>query len=812
MHALLEDLRYGVRSLLKRPGVTLMAIASLGIGIGVTTTAFSLLNAMALRDFPGIRGQDRLVTLGLGVEDDARRVPSILLSWADVEILRNRTELFEGVAGSGFVEVALSTGGEPVMAMAEVVSGNYFSVLGTRPFRGRLLNEGDEAEGEASVVLAHRVYERLGAPSDIVGRRVELNGQPFTVVGVAPPNYTGMVPGDVVDREASGPAVWVPLSRASSIRPSWLEGDVFTADARWLRVVARRADGVGMDRLETGLPLAARALEAGLPGERQGATLVAGDLRFGPGAGPWRLVLTISAFMVVPLLVLLIACANAANLLLARTTERRRELAVRSALGAGRGALVRQVLAESVVLAVAAGVLGLMVAYWSRSIAELYAVRLSMEAPVDLRVFLFAFAAAIGAGILLGLAPALGAARTEPARALAGSSRSSDTRGAARLRRLLVVGQVALSVILLVAAGLFVRSAQHGLSISTGIEEEGLILATLDLGVLQYEESEGRAFYQALVEGARGLPSVEAAGLADLPPLDGLPAGRVARPDQEAAYGVRAGFSYVGEGWFEAAGVPVLSGRPPRRVEAAGSEVVISRALAKELWPGASPLGEPLQVGTGEDVRTLTVVGVAGDARTRLHEAPAPVVYRPREGSYLSTATVYIRSDRTEAATRGVRELVRRLDPRLPIRSVETAAELRERELLPWRLMAMALGSLGGIGLLLAVAGLYGVVAFSVARRTREIGIRIAMGSDRQGVVRLVVREAVALVGTGLLVGALVAALIATLLESMLFGVSPVDPWTYGTLAVLLLAVGVLAALVPGRRAAAVEPMRALAD
>ncbi len=816
-----RDIRYAFRSLTRQPATSAVAVLSLGLGVGVATTAFTLLNAMALRSLPGIRSQDRVVMLGVSQEDASGRRLRTLLSVPDVETLASHDELFSGVTAAGPTEVAVAVDGEPAAMPAEITLANHFRVLGTRPALGRFFTEEEDRPGAVSVVVSHGFWQRsLGGRADVVGRSLRVNGRAFTVVGVAPEGFTGMTPGDVVSGPTGSPALWLPMGAADVALPPWAKAGARARASEWVRVAARLQDGVTPARLAAALPRVSAELERTSPDARKGARLVSGDLIFGPGAGRWRGTLTVLAFMVVPLLVLLIAAANAANLLLARTLARRRELAVRSALGASRGVVLRSVVAESVLLAAGGGILGLAVAIWSRQLAALFAVHLVAAAPLDLRVFGFVLAASASVGLLFGLVPALGAGQPAAGSMLSGASRSGETRGAARIRRGLVVAQVAISVILLVAAGLFVRSVGRGMAVDTGLAEDGLTLFTLDLDVLGYDAVRGRAFFRDLVDGVRSLPDVESAALADLPPLRGLPRTNVSDAGRGEMAGAPAvGVARVGEGWFEAAGLKVLSGDPAGAGHRWHEGVVaVNRTLAGRLWPDGPARGRMLRIGGGShaaggQARAVEVVAVTADARTRLHEPATPVLYLPMDSAYSPRATLYVRAaGHPGRVVPAVRDVVRRLDPALPLGTVETAAQLRRAELLPWRLLARAMAVLGAIALVLAAVGLYGVVSHAVARRTREIGVRMAVGATRFAVVGMVLRQGLGTVTLGLAIGGLAAAGVAELLGWMLFGVSPLDPVTYASIAGVLLAVSVVAVLGPARRAASVEPARTLKE
>ncbi len=806
-----RELGQAARSLRKTPGLTATAVLSLAVASGVVTTVFSVLNAMALRDLVGVVEQDRVVSLGMALEGGS--FPG-LFGLSDVAVVGDRGDLFASVTAAGPTEVSVETSGDPFVATAEVVVPNYFETLGTRPAAGRFFVSEEGEPGAATAVVSWRFWqEQLGGEA-AVGRLIRVNGRAVSVVGVAPEAFTGMTPGDVLEGERGSPSVWLPMGTAAWARPSWARGGEAVGEARWLRVAARLAPGVTRERLGAALPVLAAALERGSPEARRGARLFRGDLVFGPGAGDWRPAVTIAAFLIVPLLVLIMAAANAASAMLARTADRTREMAVRAALGARASMLRRRVLLESVLMALAAGALGLIMAFWSRQLAAAFSIRLVSDVPLDYRVFGFALAAAVGVGLLAGAVPALRAARAGAAGALAAAGRSTDGVDAVRLRNGLVAVQVAVSVLLLVGSGLFVRSVGRGMSLASGVDEDGLVLFTLDPSVLGYDAGRSRALLTDLLAATRSLPDVREAGFSELPLLEGFPSARASAGGGEMERAAPVSVAHVGARWFGAAGVPVLSGSVGAQPGAwRGDAVALSRTAADRYFPGGAPLGQTLRVREGAVERTIRVTAVVEDVRPRLQDAPAPVLYLPFDGRTSSAATLYVRAGGSpESAVRAVRDVVRQLDPALPLQRVETASQVRRRQLLNWSLLARAMAGLGGIALVLALTGLYGVVSYSVARRTREIGVRVALGADRAAVLRMVARQALGPVVVGLCVGGAAAAAGAVVVRSLFFGLSPVDPLTYGATAVLLLLVSLAAVAPPAHRAASVDPARALVD
>ena len=821
LQSLPADLRYGLRSVLKSPLSSLTIVLSLAVGMGITTTAFSILNAMALADLPGIREQNRLVTLALSFQGPEGPIQRSRLAVPDLKILQEPSAVFSDIAASGPMQMALDAGGGPELVNGEVVTASYFRTLGATPLLGRFFTSQEPHHSHGSVseatvaVLSFRYWRaRLGEDPDVVGRTIRVNGHPLEVIGVAQEGFTGMSPEDVVDGSRVPLALWVPLASARIIHPSWAGQDPTGIQARWFRPVARLADGATLDGVATALPAVARKLESAFPGERDGAELVQGDLIFGPGAGRWRPTLTVLGFMVVPIIVLLVACANAANLLLARNASHRRELAIRRALGAGRWFLLRQLLAESAVMAVAAGGIGLLVALGARRMAGLFSLHLSMDIPLDWRVFTFSLGTALAIGVLFGLAPALRATMADaPTDLSAGSRGSSGNPGDARLRDGLVVAQVALGLLLLISSGLFVRSVQHGLTMDTGLGEDHLLLLNLDLDLLGYPAPEGGAFYHQLLSNLRQIPSVGAAALAQEEFLHGYPSKRVAAAPGEAEFGEFMAVARVGDGFLEAAGIPLQTGRTlgPADLEGKPEVAVLNEAAALRLFSSETPVGQEVSM---EGVRgPLQVVGVVANTRTSLQRDAEPVIYLPPSDSYSPRATLFIRTEGSpEATAPAVRGAVLALDPRLPVRSLEPASEVRRRLMAPWRLSYLAMGFLGSVAVVLAGAGLYGVLAYGVTRRTREIGVRMALGAGSGRVVGMVILGSLRLLAAGLGLGFLLSGVVATLLRSALFGVSPLDPWVYGQVGALLLAVTLVAAFLPAMRAASVEPVRAMAE
>ncbi|HEV3469188.1 MAG TPA: ABC transporter permease [Pyrinomonadaceae bacterium] len=814
MRTLLQDLRYGLRMLRKTPGFTLVALVSLALGIGVNTAIFSLVNAVLLRPVPVVRGQGRIVWL---------RAPS---SYPDFLDYRERARSLEGMtAVTGTSEFSLNSGGESELVTGEFVSANYFDVLGVAAARGRTFAPEEDRTPAPVVVLAHQLWRtRFGSDPSVVGRQINLNGLGFTVVGVAPEKFIGTEVG--LDRE-----LWVPLSMHPVLYPPAAKASAGREDlfgernSHWLRVFARLREGVSREQAGAELTNIARAVAEAHYGRADAEALRRVELlRMSGGMDPGdrEQALPVAGMMMAVVgLVLLIACANLGGLLVARAAVRRRETAIRQALGAGRLRLVRQWLTESVLLGVLGGALGLLLALWGNDLMVAYAQGTPLAAldlGIDYRVLAFTSAASVATGVVFGLAPALQASRLDIVTAL----KSEDALGHAgarrsRLRAAFVAAQVALSAVLLVGAGLFIRSLQSAHSIDPGFRVERALTVPVNLGLLRYEEGEGRGFYRELLARVGALAGVESASLVRFPPLGFSYAqgqvfaeGRELRPGEE---GTTVGFNVVGPGYLRTMGTPLLRGREFAEADRAGAPgvAVVSEALADALWPGQDALGKRLSF-EGTRGPFLEVVGVARDVKYRsLGDAARPYLYLPVLQSYEPRMTLVVRTEGEPQALAGaVREQVRALDANLPVADVRTLGEQLALSLLPSRAAAWTLGGFGLLALALAAIGIYGVVSYAVAQRTREIGVRVALGAQRRDVLRLVMGEGMLVVGLGVAAGLLLSLAATRVVAGFLYGVGATDPLTFAGVPLLLGAIALAAGYLPARRAAKVDPAVAL--
>ena len=809
----MNDLRYALRQLLRSPGFTTVAVLSLALGLGINTTIFSVVSGLLLRPLP-VADPERLAAV---FTSDFSGPAFGGSSYVDYTDLRDRARSFEALAAVLMEPMNVASTGSAEVVAGQFVSGNFFQVIGRPAAHGRLLQPSDDRAGAPpAVVISHAFWRRrFGSDPAVIGQVVGIGGQQATIAGVAPEEFTGIVRGLRVD-------IWVPFAFHPIIHPG--SDELTSRGARGLSIVGLlrpelppRAAEAELRTLAAQFQAAYREAWTDVRGAGRRLTLVPeSELRVLPQIrggvlGGSALLLGVAA------LVLLIACANLANLLLARAAIRRREIAVRLSLGAGRARLVRQLLTESVLLAGAGGVLGVVAALWSTDLIGRIQVPgpfpVELDFAPDFRVLAFALAASMLTGVLMGLAPALQASKPDTVSAL-----RDDASGVARtrLRGAFVVAQIAMSLVLLVAAGLFIRSLRNASSIDPGFSTRRALLVGVDLSLVGYDEDRGRTFFRTMRERLAALPSAESVSLTTIVPL-GLNSARrslsvrgyTPSPGEEMEFHVAS----VGPQYFETMGVELARGRgftEQDRREAPGV-VVVNESFARRFWPGQDPLGKELGLG-GEEGPWSTVVGVARDGKyTSRGEDPKPFYYIPIDQEYRSTATFIVRTAGDPRQLAGpARAAVADVDATVPIIEMRTLAENLDLSLLPIRIAGIMLGGFGVLGLVLASIGLYGVMAYIVGQRTREVGIRMALGAQRRDVVALVLRYGARLVAIGLMTGLVLAIALSQLVRGFLFGLSPVDPVTYVGVALLLALVALLASWLPAQRAMRVNPMVAM--
>jgi putative ABC transport system permease protein len=809
----MRDFKYAARMLLKSPGFTIVAVLSLALGIGANTAIFSLINVVLLRPLP-VADVQSLVTIST---TDQRNPGNLQLSHLNFRDLRAQNSVFTDMAGFSFNAVNYTHGAESEPITAQVVTANYFSLLGVQPALGRgFLPEEETKELPVAVISDGFWSQQLGSDPNIVGKTISLNRTAFTIVGVAPRGFTGTLLG-------GGPAVWIPMTRTLAPQPTWWE----TRRGLWLFGVGRLKPGVTVDQARANLKGIFGQLESEFPTDNRGrssAVVPLLEARLNPaGTGPSFVLQLSTMLMAIVGIVLLIACANIANLLLARATKRRREIAIRLALGAKRSRLIRQLLAESVLLSVLGGGAGLLVAYWS--FAALKGVRLPLPIPVDSeltvdpRVLLFTLGLSVATGLLFGLVPALQGSKTDVVPVLknelvpsAGGGRG--WRGLFSVREGLVVLQVALSLVSLIAAGLFVRDLRRQQTIDPGFQTATVLVAVINLARDGYTPERGRLFIDQAIDRLSGVPGVTQASVAENPPL----AGNILRSvypegsDTTTRDRVLVLVNPVSVGYFNTVGVPIVRGREFTTTDTVGAPqvVVINETMAERFWPGQDPIGKRFKF--FGDPEYTTVVGVARDSKyIAIAENPTPYIYESLAQNYTPGLTLHVRTSGSASRLAApLRQAIQQIDPKLSVFNVRTVDEQVAQSLQPLETNALLLAGFGLLALLLASIGLYGVTSYAVSQRTREIGVRMALGANPATVLGLVLGRGMVLVAVGVAAGLVISLLSASVMRSLVAGVNPRDPVTFVSTAVILLLVALTANFVPARRATRIDPLVAL--
>jgi predicted permease len=818
MGTVLEDLRYGFRILMKSPGLTCAAVLSLALGIGANTTIYTLIHALFMQPLP-VREADRLVALYTTDEKNKGGFNDFNnTSRPNALDYRERTRVFEGVAFHQGLALSLTGAGEPIQVNGEIATGNFLDLLGVRPARGRFfLPEEDTPDAAVPVAVVSDGFwrRRLGGDPGVVGRTLTLNGLAFTVVGVTPPGFRGL-------NVLGGPEVWVPTAMHGRVLQGFMAENYDDRRALLFNVVARLKPGVTMEQALDDVWRVGSQLETEYPvpnGGRNATLVPVTQSTINPNIRR-VFVLAGGLLMTIVGVVLLIACANVANLLLARAGARRREIAIRLSLGAGRARLVRQLLTESLMLALLGGAGGLLVAYWSRDV--LVALRPAQffqeapELPLDAGVLGFTLLVAVGTGLLFGLAPALHATRPDLAVDLRDKAGEPAGRGRVSLRGALVVTQVALSLLSLVGAGLFVRSLANTQRIDPGFESRNLLIMAIDLGAQGYERPRAEEFYRRAVERVATLHGVEAVTFASNQPIAGGGFSRTVFPEgAEPAAGSTGTFVVVNTilpGYFDALGIAHRSGRDLALTDRDGAPlvVVINEAMARRFWPGEEAVGKRFKFFGDESFRE--VAGVVEDTKIfTLGEDAQPQAYLPLAQTYEPAMILHVRTGGDPRALLGtVRQELQSLDAGLPITNVQTVGDLLGQALWAPRMAAGLLTVFGLLALVLAAVGIYGVMSYAVSQRTHEFGIRMALGARSRDVLRLVMGQGMILVAAGLAIGLLGASLVTPMIAALLVGVGAADPVTYGGIALLLFGVAAIAGWLPARRATRVDPMVAL--
>jgi putative ABC transport system permease protein len=808
MNDFLQDIRFSLRMMRKNPAFAVVAIIALALGIGANSAIFSVVNSVLLNPLP-FKEPDRLSRIWGKFEKDG--IPQNWISEPELFDLRELCQSFEGIAAYSTGGLNLTGNEDPIRVDTTSVNANFFDVLGVSPALGRTFTEEDDQAGHGQVVMvSHGLWRRrYNSDPGLLGNTIALNGQPYTVVGIMPEGF-----------RYPGADLWVPLALDRA--------NLNSRGSHYLEVIARLKPGVTMEQVSAELNTVAGTLTQQNPNNYRPeagfglypvsmAEEVVGKIR------PALLVLMGAVGFV-----LLIACANVANLLLARSAAREKEVAIRAALGASRGRLVRQLMTESVILALLGGAAGLALAYAGVRSFVVFGPedipRIS-EIGLDGRVLAFSVAVSLLTGLIFGLAPAIQSSKTDLHDSLKEGGRGS-TSGRHRLRDLLVVSEVGLALVLLIGAGLMIRSFWRLLDVDLGYRKDHLLTMRLSIPQSKYDDNTKiAAFYARLLDEVRPLPGVESVGVVSQLPLSGAySSGSTAIDDQKAGEGLPQfqGYPYieadrraVSAGYFESLGISLLQGRPLTEADTADSPkvAVVDEDFVRRFWPDGNAVGKHISVGGGpQGIQWGDIVGVVrhihhyGPEKEGREQAYFPYQQRPARTMYLA-----IRTAADPASLAGaVREKVRGIDKDQPVYEVRTMNQLVSASVAQPRLNLVLLGVFAAVALILAATGIYGVMSYSVTQRTHEIGIRMALGAGSTNVMRLVVGRGMVLAGVGVAIGLAAAFAMTRVMASLLFGVSATDPVTFVVIAIVLIVVALIASVIPARRAVRVDPIVAL--
>jgi putative ABC transport system permease protein len=803
MDTLLHDLRYGVRVLLKSPGFTAVAVLALALGIGANTAIFSVVNAILLRPLP-FDDPDKLMV----ISEWSQQVPNMSVSFANFNDFRDQNQVFDSLFAFRSQNFILTGEDEPERLQGRQVTVGIFETLRVHPILGRVFSPAEDIPGAERVALLGEGFwnRRFARDRGVVGKTLVLNGEPHTVIGVMPAHFRVF---------AQQTDIWTALGRLED----QLGGPNNRGNHPGIYVIARCKAGVSEERARAEMIGIATRLAQQYPNTNanQSATLRSLHESFVGNLRPALLVLLAAVAFV-----LLIACANVGNLLLARATARQKEIAVRTALGAGRRRLLRQLLTESLLLAVVGGTLGLLFAYGG--VKGLVAITPAntpriQEVAIDGTALAFTFVVSVVTGLIFGLAPALQASRPEINETLKEGTRGSAGAGRHRVRSLLVVAETSLALVLLVGAGLMLKSFLQLLHADSGFRPEGVLTLQISLPQTKYiEPAKSRAFFQQALQNVKSLPGVEIVG-SSAPLLGGWQTSFsiAGRPDPPPGQVPSTDIARVSSDFFQTMGVRLLKGRYFTERDADGTlpVCIVDETMANAYWPNEDPVGKQMRLGGRSPQNKapwLTVVGVVAHVKNYGVDQDSRVeTYLPYLQNPLGFATLVLRARIDPASmTSAVRTAIRAVDPEVPVYGVRLLDEIVADNTAPRRLAALMLGLFAVVALILAAVGLYGVMSYSVTQRTHEIGIRMALGAQRRDVVRLVVGQGLALAVIGVAVGLAAAFALTRFISTLLFRVNATDPVTFGAISLLLSLVAVLASYLPARRATHVDPLVAL--
>ncbi len=806
MTALLQDLRFSLRVLMKNPGFTILAVLTLALGIGANSTIFSWINSTLLNPIPGAARSNELASVMKGEEDD--------FSYLDYKDLREASQSFSGLAAYKMTAMDLTGAGRPERVWGTLTSANYFNVLGVRPRLGRgfLPAEDEKAGGAPVVLISYRLWQtRFGGEASVIGQTLDINQHPFTIVGVTPSVFQGSDTGLQSD-------IWIPLMMEQQVVSG--SGRLQSRSEGWLEILGRLRPGLAYQEAQEEMNLSMQRIVRQFPESHRGNNdVTVYPLWRAPYGANSRLSVLLPPLMAIAGVVLLLACANVANLLLVRSIGRRREIAVRLSLGASRGRLVRQLLAESLVLSLAGGGIAILITIWTAgTFADFIPpsnLPIALNMRVDHTVLFVTLAVSVLASVVFGILPALRSSSMAPVEVLkeeSGSASGGIHRAA--LSSALVVAQISLSLFLLVSAGLFIRSIRNAQRFNPGFSADGVLLASYDLFPAGYSAAKGIEFDRQLLTKLEALPGVQSVTLANWVPLGFTfdtttvsPEGYVPRPHES----MDVGEAHIAPNYFRTMQIPLLAGRDFTAHDAQESQpvVIVNQSLADRFWPHQQAIGKRIHL-YGE---WKTVVGVARDVSSsrHLYEPPQPFVYLPAFQEYSHAEIIHAKvSGDPLAFAAAVENAVHDLNPDLPVYDVTTLAKHEQLATIGYRVAGTFVGAFGLLALVLAAVGIYGVVAYSTRQRTHEIGIRMALGARTNDVFRLVLGKGLRLTFLGLVIGFVVSLALTRYLHSLLFGVTTTDALTFSAVAFLLCIVALAACYIPARRATRVDPMVAL--
>jgi len=820
MERLWTDIRFALRTFRRSPAFTAAAVLSLALGIGMNTAIFTLVNTLFLNPLPVDRASELVAVYTVDAKNSSPFGNLLQVSFPNYKDYRDSNTVFTGLAAYSFpLPVSASIGPAPEQLFCEMVTGNYFQVLGVRPARGRFFGpEDDQVPGASPVmVLSHSIWQRrFGGSADVIGRTITVNGAPFTIIGVGPAGFHGV-------NSLFGPDGWVPTMMYRQALPAQFRDWMNERRALVFTLAGRLKPGATIDHARANLVGIAKSLEQTYPQPNEGRSASLRPLTEAtifPGVREGLLAGT-AVLMAIVSLVLLIACSNVANLLLARATSRRQEVAVRLALGASRTRLVRQLMTESMLLGLIGGAFGLVVAFWTRTLIwstrpPFFALNF-VDPQLDARVLTFALVVSMATGLLFGLVPALASSRADVVTAIKDQSRAAGRpRRRFGLGNVLIVGQVALSLVALITAALFLRSSRNASQIDPGFDTDHVAIMLVSPGQQGYGPDHAQQFFQTVSARVGAMPGVRNVSWAvNLPLFGGFSRSIFIEGHEEDKQmaGILTLANAVDVGYFETTSIALLEGRAFTEADRAGSVpvAVVNDTMARKFWPGETAIGKRFRFYTERDYREI--VGVAETVKyVTLGETPQPAAYFPLRQSQNDAMVLYVRAAGDAASLLvPVQREIRQIDPNVPIQSPQRVRDVIDQSLWAVKLGAGLLGVFGVLALALACVGLYGVMAYSVGQRTQEIGLRMALGAGPGQVLRLVLRQGLSLVAVGVVLGVAGALGVSLLIQSLLFG-SAYDPLSFLAASAALVAVAAIASLLPARRASRVDPLVALRE